>query len=182
MAVFREVLQDLEVAIEESKAIIQCEDLPTIEASPVLMRQLFQNLLSNSLKFRAIDRPPIVKVQAIDVPDQTPIVGWPEQALPGANLPGAIRLTFSDNGIGFEAKFHRRIFGVFQRLHGRSEYEGTGVGLAICRKIVERHSVQVWAEGRLGEGATFTVILPRAAHKEQYSEGGRHERVFSAHR
>jgi signal transduction histidine kinase len=105
------------------------------------MRQLFQNLIGNALKFHRPDVPPVVRVTA-----ERDEAGW--------------TVTVADNGIGFEDRHAARIFQVFQRLHGRDEYEGTGVGLAICRKIVDRHGGTITARGRPGEGASFVVTLP----------------------
>lgn len=138
----REVLNDLEVRIEETGANITLGPLPTISADPTQMRQLMQNLLSNALKFRRRDVPPVIQ-----------IVG---ELLDG----GRCRLTVTDNGIGFDEKYLDRIFTVFQRLHSATEYEGTGVGLTVCRKIVERHGGDITAKSKPGEGATFIVTLP----------------------
>ena len=111
------------------------------------MRQLVQNLLSNALKFRKPDVPPVVRISARAYDDE--------------NDEQWVELRVADNGIGFDRKYLQRIFGIFQRLHGRMEYEGTGVGLAVCRKIVERHGGEITAESQFGEGATFIVTLPR---------------------
>jgi signal transduction histidine kinase len=141
------VLSDLEVSVQESNARIEVDSLPEIEADPVQMRQLFQNLISNALKFRKADMAPHVRISAAQEKD------------------GLWCLTFRDNGIGFESEHAERIFSPFQRLHSRGDYEGTGMGLAICRRIVERHNGRIDAEGRLGEGATFVVHLPSVPFK-----------------
>ncbi len=112
------------------------------------MRQLLQNLIGNALKFRRPDEPPVVKVEAQLLPDP---------AAPGQKL---CRLTVSDNCIGFEEKYVDRIFNVFQRLHTRNEYEGTGMGLAIVRKIALYHGGDVTAKSKPGEGSTFIVTIP----------------------
>jgi signal transduction histidine kinase len=135
------VLTDLEVAIEESGARLTIDPLPTIEAEPTQMRQLLQNLLGNALKFRRDGVTPEITVRAT-VTD------------------GIAELTIADNGLGFDAQFATRIFRAFERLHGTSAYPGTGIGLALCRKIVERHHGTITADGRENEGATFTVRLP----------------------
>jgi signal transduction histidine kinase len=135
------VLTDLEVAIEESGAQVTVQELPTIEAEPMQMRQLLQNLLGNALKFRREGVTPEIAVRAT-VAD------------------GIAELTITDNGLGFDAQFATRIFRAFERLHGTSAYPGTGIGLALCRKIVERHHGTITADGRENEGATFTVRLP----------------------
>jgi PAS domain S-box-containing protein len=150
-AVLRGVLDDLAEPIAASGARVDAQDLPTIEADPVQMRQLLQNLLGNALKYRDPRRAPRVRVEA------APVVA------PGG--PG-IALRVADNGIGFDDAHRERIFAPFQRLHARTEYDGTGIGLAIVRRIVERHGGSVEAQGRPGEGATFTIVLPMgdAAH------------------
>ena len=139
------VIDDLEARLESSGGRIDRRPLPTVEGDPTQLRQLLQNLLSNALKFRSPDRAPVVSIDAVPA------------TLDGAP---AWELRIQDNGIGFEAKYDEKIFGPFQRLHGRHEYEGTGIGLAIVRRITERHRGRIRADGRLGEGATFTVLLP----------------------
>jgi PAS domain S-box-containing protein len=139
--ILAEVLADLESRIEASGAVVEAGLLPEVEADPTQMRQLLQNLLGNALKFAAPGRAPRVKISA-------------------HRRGGRIRLVVEDNGIGFDNKYQERIFAPFQRLHGRSEYEGSGIGLAIVRKIVERHGGQIRAEGRMGEGARFELDLP----------------------
>ncbi len=141
-AVFRAALDDLEIAIAESQARIEVSPLPAIEADAARMHQLFQNLLGNAIKFRRPGQPADITVSCVDSGE-------------------SVRLEFRDRGIGFEPKHSDRIFGIFQRLHGRMEYPGTGVGLAICRKIVELHHGTITAMGEPGVGATFTIDLPR---------------------
>jgi PAS domain S-box-containing protein len=140
-AVAREVVSDLEVRIEQVKGRVELGTLPTIDADSLQMRQLLQNLIANALKFHRDDEPPVVRVEA-------KVNG------------GDCVLTVRDNGIGFDEKYLDRIFTIFQRLHGRQAYEGTGVGLAICRRIAERHSGCITAKSALGRGATFVVTLP----------------------
>jgi signal transduction histidine kinase len=111
------------------------------------MRQLLQNLIGNALKFRQNGKPPVIRVYA-------------EEAGVRQNADGMFRLVVEDNGIGFDEKYLDRIFTVFQRLHGRAEYEGTGVGLAICRKIAQRHGGEITAKSSPGQGASFLVALP----------------------
>jgi len=137
-----EVIADLETAIAESGGRVEVGELPVIAADPLQMRQLLQNLLGNALKYRRSDTPPVVRLSCAsrDDPYRT--------------------ITVTDNGIGFNEKHAGKIFGMFVRLHGRAEYEGSGIGLAICRKIVERHGGTIAATSTLGEGATFTVTLP----------------------
>jgi two-component system sensor kinase FixL len=137
----KNVLIDLELRIEETQAQIDLADLPEIEADPMQMRQLFQNLLSNALKFVAEDRTPHIQIgcQAAEK---------------------MVHITIQDNGIGFDEKYIHKVFDMFERLHGRQEYDGTGVGLTICRRIVERHGGEIRVNSKLNEGTKFTIILP----------------------
>jgi signal transduction histidine kinase len=137
----REVLEDLDDLVRRTDARVRVGALPTIDADPPQMRQLLQNLISNALKFRREGVRPEVDVSAT-VAD------------------GSVRLVVRDNGIGFEPQYAERIFRVFERLHGRETYPGTGIGLAVCRKIADRHGGTITAEGVLGQGAAFTVTLP----------------------
>jgi signal transduction histidine kinase len=140
----REVIADLETSIADVGGRVEVGALPVIDADALQMRQLLQNLLGNALKYRRKDRPPAVRLSC---------------SSPG---PGGQYCTISvtDNGIGFNAEYAEKIFKMFERLHGRSVYEGSGIGLAICRKIVERHGGTIAATSIAGEGATFTVNLP----------------------
>jgi PAS domain S-box-containing protein len=142
------VLEDLEGRIEQVKGRVEVRALPVIDAEPLQMRQLLQNLIGNALKFRRPEVPPVVKVEAEVIPDPDS----PEKKL--------CRLTVNDNGIGFDEKFLDRIFDAFQRLHTRNEYEGTGMGLAIVRKIVLYHGGDITAKSKPGEGSTFILTLP----------------------
>ena len=152
--VAREVLTDLEERIRQTGGRVELDDLPTLEADPTQMRQLLQNLIGNALKFHAPDRPPLVRVRSCLLAEAT------GRAQGNADSPSICQITVQDNGIGFDEKFRDRIFDVFQRLHGRGEYEGTGMGLAICRKIVERHGGRITAASGPGQGATFLITLP----------------------
>jgi light-regulated signal transduction histidine kinase (bacteriophytochrome) len=152
--VTNEVLTDLEVRIEQTKAKIEVGNLPIIEADPLQMRQLLQNLIGNALKFQPANAQPVVKIDA-----QIVKRGFSSGA-EADPLDELCQLTIQDNGIGFEEKYSEKIFAVFQRLHGRNEYEGTGVGLAVCRRITDRHGGTITATSKLGEGATFMVSLP----------------------
>jgi PAS domain S-box-containing protein len=152
----REVVSDLDVRITQSGATVAVGPLPEIDGDPTQMRQLFQNLIVNGVKFHRPGVPPVVEVRG-------ELLTRP--ARPGEDEPVPIcRLSVRDNGIGFDEKYRERIFDVFQRLHGREQYEGTGVGLAICRKIAERHGGSITAHSRPGEGATFVVTLPTRHH------------------
>ena len=153
-SVSKGVLSDLEVRIEQTKARVEVGALPTIEADEVQMRQLLQNLIGNALKFQPSGGQPLIRVQARNL--KSPFAGSPEED-PYAEQ---CELTIQDNGIGFDEKYLEKIFAVFQRLHGRNEYEGTGVGLAVCRRITDRHGGTITARSKLGEGATFIVTLP----------------------
>jgi signal transduction histidine kinase len=145
------VMEDLEGRIEMVKGRVELGALPVIDAEPLQIRQLLQNLIGNALKFRRPEEPPVVKVEAQLLPD--PLA--PEKQL--------CRLTVSDNCIGFDEKYVDRIFNVFQRLHTRNEYEGTGMGLAIVRKIALYHGGDITAKSKPGEGSTFIMTIP-AAH------------------
>jgi light-regulated signal transduction histidine kinase (bacteriophytochrome) len=150
--VVRDTLLDLDERVTQTGATIDVGPLPRIDGDPTQMRQLFQNLIANALKFHKPDVAPIVTIRGriesepAESPERAPSdVCWVE---------------ITDNGIGFEERFANRIFQIFQRLHGRNEYEGTGIGLAICRKIVERHSGRISATSTPGHGSTFVVVLP----------------------
>jgi len=152
--VMQGVLSDLEVAIEQTSAKIEVGPLPTLDADPVQMRQLFQNLLSNALKFHKPGQPPEVNVSArILTAQEHQIAG----AGPGEEI---CQIVVADNGIGFEEQFVEQVFTLFQRLHSRQEYEGTGIGLAVCRKIASRHGGSIVAKSGEGQGATFIIKLP----------------------
>jgi two-component system sensor kinase FixL len=152
----REVVSDLEVQIEKLGGRVEVGHLPAIQADPLQMRQLLQNLIANGLKFHRIDQPPVVKVHGRFVHGR-------EHRRHGASAAQEqCRLVFEDNGIGFEQKHDERIFGVFQRLHPRDVFEGMGIGLALCRKIVERHGGTITARSVPGQGSVFEVLLPVA--------------------
>ena len=156
----REVSADLETRIEQAGGRVEIEELPTIDADPMQMRQLLQNLIGNSLKYYRAGVPPVVRIYC-----QKPAARRPES--PDESAPRQFcEILVVDNGIGFDEKYLDRIFTVFQRLHKKGEYEGTGVGLAICRKIVDRHSGTITARSSPGQGATFVVTLPVIQPKE----------------
>jgi len=143
------VLSDLQIRIEESSAVITSEALPAIDGDATQMRQLLQNVLANALKFRKADVKPEISITC----------SMDDRARHGQRPPH-VRIEIRDNGIGFDNKYKEQIFTIFQRLHGRLEYEGTGVGLATVRKIVERHGGSIDADGQPGIGATFIIELP----------------------
>jgi signal transduction histidine kinase len=146
-AVAEGVREDLEYRIAETGATVNFTGLPTLDAEPVQMQQLLQNLIGNALKFQREGVPPVIDV-----------IG--ELTRDGATGTEACRIVFRDNGVGFDPKYRDRVFEVFQRLHARGTYEGTGIGLALCRKIVDRHVGTIEVDSVPGEGTTFTVTLP----------------------
>lgn len=155
-AVAQDVVSDLEDRLQREGGRIEIGTLPTIEADPLQMRQLLQNLIANGLKFHAPGSEPLVQVKARMLPASEEEVG----------KVACCEIAVRDNGIGFEEVYLDRIFELFQRLHGRQEYEGTGMGLAICRKIVERHGGTITARSAPGDGATFLINLPIEQTKE----------------
>jgi light-regulated signal transduction histidine kinase (bacteriophytochrome) len=158
--VVEEVVSDLEARVQETGALIETGDLPEIEADPSQMHQLLQNLISNALKFHGRG-PPVVRisgeVEASPVNNGGPPAG------------STCRIFVEDNGTGFDPRHAERIFGPFQRLHGRDRFEGTGMGLAICRKIAERHHGDIVVESEPGKGSTFIVKLPCKQNREEES-------------
>ncbi|HEX4480347.1 MAG TPA: PAS domain S-box protein [Rudaea sp.] len=147
------VLTDLETSIEQKNAQIIHSPLPGIDGDETQMRQLLQNLISNALKFVREDRPPRITIRGeVFRPDS------------GFDRRPWVRLVIADNGIGFDNKYAERIFGAFQRLHGQREYSGSGIGLAIVRRIAERHGGHIRAHGAPGEGATFVIEMPQQGH------------------
>ncbi|ANE51446.1 sensor histidine kinase [Flavisolibacter tropicus] len=149
----QEVLVDLELMIQEKEAQIHLDPLPHIEAIPGLIRQVFQNMISNALKFAKEDQTPVLHIHCQQVSTL-------QADSPESNNGAFYRLVFSDNGIGFEEKYTQRIFSLFQRLNAQSQYEGTGIGLSIAKKIVEKHHGLITAHSQPGEGANFIVVLP----------------------
>lgn len=144
-SVIQDVRGDLEFQIERTKGKLEVHDLPVVDADQMQMRQLFQNLITNGLKFHKQDESPIVKVYAKMLDD---------------NSSNTVSIVVEDNGIGFDEKYAERIFNMFERLHGRGTYEGTGVGLAICKKIVERHGGSIRVESQENVGSKFIITLP----------------------
>ena len=155
------VIGDLAGLVERTGATIEVEPLPTLDVFPAELRLLFQNLLSNAVKFRAPERPPEVKVGA-------------------RREAGAWRFTVTDNGIGFDPRFRDKVFMIFQRLHARSEYEGTGIGLAHCKKIVALHGGEIGCESTPGEGSTFHFTLPGTAGEAPEAAPARRRRLRRA--
>ena len=137
-------LRNLDAAIREAGAEVECSHLPTVLADAGQIVQLFQNLVGNAIKFRTPDVPPRVHIEARRAPDD------PRQWL----------FRVADNGIGIDPKYFARVFMVFQRLHTRQEYPGTGIGLALCQRIVERYKGRIWIESEPGKGTAFLFTLP----------------------
>ncbi|HEY0059023.1 MAG TPA: ATP-binding protein [Flavisolibacter sp.] len=150
------VLVDLEIQVEESGAIINIEPLPTVTGFKRQLQQLFQNLLSNALKYRQAGSPPEITIRSSIVTGKEVTDSLPEAA--GGQTFHCIEVR--DNGIGFEQQYADKIFNMFQRLHGKQEYAGTGVGLSIARKVVENHNGAIWAQSSPGEGSSFFILLP----------------------
>lgn len=144
--VLEQAKSDLELILEQKKAVIKCEHLPTVEGDPDQLKQLFQNLISNALKFQKKNTIPEITVSYTKTRESGKYY---------------YKIIFSDNGIGMEEKYSDSIFGVFQRLHSKSEYEGTGIGLAICKKVVDRHNGRIQVESKPDTGSDFIICLPR---------------------
>jgi PAS domain S-box-containing protein len=151
--VLKGVKEDFELLIQEKKAAIESGTLPHIKGNKNQLEQLFANLIGNSLKFSVED--PLIKISSTTV-NREEILN-PPKALAS---PQYIKLLFEDNGIGFAEEYAKQIFGLFQRLNSKQTYAGAGIGLALCKKIVENHNGFITAESELGKGATFTVFLP----------------------
>lgn len=150
-----DALDNLSEAIASKRAEISSDPLPNIEADPTQMRQLLQNLLSNALKFTAEGVKPVVRIEA-------------ETFVNASNSDGRLwyKMTIQDNGIGFDPRFAERIFTPFQRLHGRGEYSGSGIGLAVCRRVVEHHGGSIQVDSQPGQGTRFTILLPATQSPE----------------
>lgn len=148
-----QVVESLSSTIEENHAEVSWQGLPAIEADGDQLQQLFHNLIGNALKFRGSE-PPSIRIEASRREED-----W--------------LFTVNDNGIGFEMAYAGRIFSIFQRLHGNDEYAGTGIGLSICKKIVERHGGTIWAESRPGKGSTFYFTLPAEQSRIEIDQDAR---------
>jgi light-regulated signal transduction histidine kinase (bacteriophytochrome) len=150
--VVEEVLSEMEGVIQEKEARVTVDRLPVLPASTVLMGPLFSNLISNSLKYCKKKVPPQIRIRYEEGPAVASMAG------PGETRYG--RIYIEDNGIGFDQKYSEQIFDMFRRLHASAEYEGTGIGLALCKKIVEMHKGFISAQGKPGEGSVFIISLP----------------------
>ena len=153
--ILRNVIGDFELRIREERAVIDAGRLPVIQAVPLQMNQLFYNLLSNALKFSRPGEPPVIRISGKPLPieeiRQHPVLKENKKY---------VEITFEDNGIGFDQQFSRQIFQIFQRLHRNEQFEGTGIGLALCEKIVSNHHGDISAGAEEGKGASFRIILP----------------------
>jgi light-regulated signal transduction histidine kinase (bacteriophytochrome) len=143
--IVNKAMRQLSVAIAESGAVIKVDSLPAMWADPVQITQLFQNLIGNAIKFRG-------KIQ-------------PDIHVSAEQVNGETIFSVRDNGIGIAPEYHKKIFGIFQRLLSRRDYPGTGIGLAICKKIVKRHGGRIWVESRASEGANFRFTLSESITK-----------------
>ncbi|MEP6464847.1 MAG: ATP-binding protein [Parafilimonas sp.] len=152
-AVIKDTITDLELFIKDTNATLIINALPSIEIIPDQLRQVFQNIISNALKFSKANTQPEIKIWS-DFTKEKSIESHAEEK------GGYFRIYISDNGIGFNEQYLDKIFTMFQRLHGRAEYEGTGIGLSIVKKIVEKHNGIVTAKSKEGEGTTFIIVLP----------------------
>ncbi|GAB3887744.1 sensor histidine kinase [Spirosoma agri] len=157
--VVERVLDDLALPIQEKQASVQVESLPMVSGDELQLQQLFQNLLSNALKFNRPAVSPVIRISAQLIAS----VDLPDSVKPVRQVSAYHRISVSDNGIGFDEQYLERIFQVFQRLHTRSQYAGTGIGLAICEKVATNHGGAITASSTMGEGATFDVYLPADA-------------------
>jgi light-regulated signal transduction histidine kinase (bacteriophytochrome) len=150
------LLTDMEVAIRETNARPEVGPLPVIEGDVTQLSQLFQNLLSNALKFRDPNRRPLIQVTC----QRVTAADLPVSVQPSRAAAAYYRIDVVDNGIGFDEQYANRIFQVFQRLHSKSQYAGTGIGLAICEKVAANHGGGITARSQPGQGATFSVYFP----------------------
>jgi len=154
--VLEETLSDLEFAINEKNAVVTHTLLPRVEVIPGQMRQVFQNIISNALKFTNKEACPTIHISS-ELVVANPANGDGE-------MEECVRIHIKDNGIGFNPQYVNKIFTIFQRLHPRNEYDGTGIGLAIVKKIIENHRGSIVADSREGEGSTFSILLPLKHH------------------
>ena len=171
--VLQEVKNDLSEKIEATGAVIDVRELPKLPAVPFQLQQLFTNIISNAIKFRKEDEPPLIVIDCVVAKGKD---------IARQNAPADreyYHLSISDNGIGFNQEYAEKIFDIFQRLHAQAEYEGTGIGLAICKKIVETHRGFITATGEPGKGSSFHIFLP-VNEKEFFVEMKKEEVVNSS--
>jgi signal transduction histidine kinase len=157
-----ETLGEMEVEIEKAKATVNYNKLPVIYVVPGLMQQLFSNIISNAIKFRKKSEPPVIDIRSVKLAAEE------LSAFNGKLNGGAYhKITIADNGIGFDNQYNQEIFKVFKRLHSYQDFEGTGVGLSICKKIVEKHGGMIAADSAPDQGSVFTLLLPENQAKNQ---------------
>jgi light-regulated signal transduction histidine kinase (bacteriophytochrome) len=147
-------LKNLSSAVQQSGCRIMQDQLPTVYADKIQLAQLFQNLIGNAIKYRMPGRNPEIRISVRQDIEE-----------------GCFVFNIEDNGIGFEQQYEEKIFRIFQRLHSRNKYTGTGIGLAICKRIVERHGGRIWAVGKPNEGSVFSFTIPM--HGINYDERNR---------
>jgi signal transduction histidine kinase len=151
--VLKELLEDFELIIEEKGVIINNNGLPRIQANKGQVRQVFQNIISNALKFSIPGRPPVISISSKTIKEKS----FTAEESPDGEY---CLINIKDNGIGFDEKYVDNIFALFQRLNSKDQYEGTGIGLAIAKKIIDKHNGMITAHSREGEGAEFLIVLP----------------------
>jgi light-regulated signal transduction histidine kinase (bacteriophytochrome) len=154
--VISEVKADLELKIEETNTKIESVVLPVVHAIPMQMRQLFTNLFTNAIKFKRANTNPEIHITCNE------LTGEELESHHLRHNTKHYKIVVRDEGIGFDQEFAMKIFQIFQRLHGKAEYPGSGIGLAICKKIVENHNGRIYAESEPGKGAAFVIILPES--------------------
>jgi len=152
--VMKDTLDSLSEAIKEKNAIVTFENLPVVKAIPVQIGQVFLNLVSNAIKYSKKDLPPVITV-TVSMIQNTEL---PADFNPGSEA--YWKITFIDNGIGFDQQHADKVFELFQRLHGKLEYSGTGIGLAICKKIMLNHKGAISAVAQAEKGASFSIFIP----------------------
>jgi two-component system CheB/CheR fusion protein len=162
--VLQDVLSDFDLLIQERNAVLTIDRLPVVEAIPLQMNQLFNNLISNALKFTSRTSAPAIAIKSRPLPPEE-LKNY--RRLEKNNI--YYEITVSDNGVGFSQEFADQIFIIFQRLNDKEDYPGTGIGLALCRKIVRNHGGEIVAFAEEGKGATFNIVLP----VEQTSKEGK---------
>ena len=154
----KSVLSDLEIKVEKSNCTLNCADIPLIDGYPTQIRQLFSNLINNSIKFKKEGTAPVIKIHCEEADPKEYL------QLPILLYKHYLKITISDNGIGFDQVYAEKIFQVFQRLHSKAEYAGSGIGLSICKKIMDNHHGYIFANSIPGAGATFTLLFPKTQH------------------
>ncbi|HET7002138.1 MAG TPA: ATP-binding protein, partial [Puia sp.] len=158
--IISDIIFDFDLLITDKNAIIHYSELPTVEAIPLQIKQLFNNLISNALKFSKKDVPPVVTISSQIMPH--------EEQMKHTKLNQEIRyfnISVKDNGMGFDQKYADQIFLIFHRLHNRNEFSGTGIGLALCKKIVVNHNGEITGDSNGKDGAAFRILLPMTRHE-----------------